>query len=173
MTGPAHTNLYETDFIAWAEGQAAALRAIPDPSPFGLDLANLIEEVEALARRDLLELEERLRSAMTGLLLSAFEPDPELSLATLAGVSRPLIEARKWRSPTGISRLDPDLLWSEAWEEAAAGLPAGALGVAPGPCPFRAEELLARGFSPQEALSRVRQRLSGETGEPALGAGPA
>jgi hypothetical protein len=166
MTEPASDTLYETDFIAWAEGQAAALRSIPHLSPFGLDLPNLIEEVEALARRDLLELEDRLRSALTGLLLAACEPDPDRSRAAFSEVSRPLIEARGWCSPTALSRLDPDQLWSDAWEEAEAGLPAGTLEGAPGPCPFRIEELLGRGFSPRGGLVRLRRRLSGETGGP-------
>jgi hypothetical protein len=168
MSEPAPPDLYETDFVAWAERQAAALRALPDPSPFGLDLPNLIEEVESLARREQFELEERVRSALVRLLLAAVDPDPDRSRAALSGVSGPLIEARGLRSPTALSRLDPDLIWSDAREEAEAGLPSGALEGAPGPCPFRPKELLARGFCPQAALARLRRHLSGEAEGPGV-----
>lgn len=167
MSGSKAPNLYETDFIAWAEEQASALRAIADPSLFGLDLPNLIEEVEALARSDLFELEDRLRSALTRLLLAACEPEPDRSHAALAGVSRPLIDARSWRSPTGVSRLELDRIWSEAWEEAGAALPPDALPSGPGPCPFGAEELLGRGFSPKDGAARIRRALV-ENGPPSL-----
>lgn len=161
MSRRDHPDLYETDFIAWAERQASALRAIPYTSPFGLDLPNLIGEVEALARRDLIEFQDRVRSALTGLLIAAREPDPGRARVALSSVTGPLIEARSLQTPTGVSRLDPDQLWSEAWEEASTSLPPAPVLGAPGPCPFRAEELLARGFSPADGVERVRWFLSG------------
>ena len=168
MSAAETSTLYETDFIAWAEAQAAALRAVPDPSGLGLDLQNLIEEVESLARQDLFEFEDRIRTALTRLILAAHHPDPARARAELAGVSRPLIDARGWRSPTGLARLDPEKLWSEAREEAAADLPDGALQGDPTPCPFRLEDLLARGFDPREARSRVLRRPGAGVDDPGL-----
>lgn len=162
MTRTSGPDLYKTDFIAWVELQAAGLRAIPHPSPFGLDLPNLIGELETLARRDLTELGDRVRDGLVGLLLAGADPEPERARKALAGASRPLIEARAWRSPTGLCRLDLGLLWSEAWEEAVAALPAGAMRADPAPCPFRIEELLVRGFDLKGAAERVRRVLWGD-----------
>ena len=45
--------LYDSDFHAWAEEQAAALRSVASERPnLPLDLAHLIEEVEDLGRRE-------------------------------------------------------------------------------------------------------------------------
>jgi hypothetical protein len=45
----AMAELYEEDFYAWTQAQADALRRL-DAAAVGLDLANLIEEVEGLGR---------------------------------------------------------------------------------------------------------------------------
>jgi hypothetical protein len=59
------SNLYDTDFVAWAEQQAALLTE----RRFDLlDLENLIEEVEDLAGRHRDALESHLRVAMTHML---------------------------------------------------------------------------------------------------------
>jgi hypothetical protein len=50
-------NLYETDFYAWTQKQAEFLR---DRAWSQLDLANLIEEIESLGRRERAELRNRL-----------------------------------------------------------------------------------------------------------------
>ena len=48
-------SLYETDILAWSEQQAAALRelAARRDLPNALDLANVIEEIEAVGRNEL------------------------------------------------------------------------------------------------------------------------
>lgn len=152
--------LYETDFPAWAEGQAAALRARPELARLGLDLPNLIEELETLAREEVRALEDGVRTGLVRLLLAAAEPDPARAAGPLSQVSGPLIAARRHLSPTGRARLDPDRLWAEAWEEAVAALPDGALPAEPFPCPIPVWPLLERGFRPREALERVREALA-------------
>jgi hypothetical protein len=63
---------YETDFARWAESQAAALRA----GRFAeLDVENLAEEVDALARRDRRELLSRLTVLAVHLLKVRYRPD--------------------------------------------------------------------------------------------------
>ena len=44
-----HADLYDTDFYAWCEEQAALLTR---QDPWALDWANLAEEIRSIARRD-------------------------------------------------------------------------------------------------------------------------
>ena len=59
------TNLYETDFYAWTQQQSHLLRGQEWKQ---LDLPNLIEEIEALGRKERQELRNRL-SILIGYLL--------------------------------------------------------------------------------------------------------
>ena len=52
---------YETDFAAWADDQARALRAHQSGGNVAVDWAHLIEEVEGLGASDRRELRNRLR----------------------------------------------------------------------------------------------------------------
>ena len=61
--------LYESDFHAWTENQAAALRNLLKERWNGsLDLANLAEEVESLGRSERRELRKRLTTIVEHLL---------------------------------------------------------------------------------------------------------
>jgi Domain of unknown function DUF29 len=75
----AAAQLYEQDFVRWAESQAEALRdAARSGANLPLDWANLIEEVEDLARSQRRELRSRLATVIEHLLKlehsSASEP---------------------------------------------------------------------------------------------------
>jgi hypothetical protein len=59
------TALYERDFYAWTQEQAALLR---NEEYAELDLSNLIEEIEAMGRRDRRELTSRLTVLLMHLL---------------------------------------------------------------------------------------------------------
>jgi hypothetical protein len=61
----AGSNLYETDFYAWTQAQAALLRSYQWSQ---LDLLNLIEEIESLGRQQRQELRNCL-SVLIGHLL--------------------------------------------------------------------------------------------------------
>jgi hypothetical protein len=63
---------YETDFVLWAETQAAALR---DRRFEELDLANLIEEVDDLSKRERDAVRSHLKQLVAHLL--KFEHQPE------------------------------------------------------------------------------------------------
>ena len=66
------TSLYETDFYAWTQHQAALLRR----NKWGeIDAANLAEEVESLGRRDRRELGSRLRVLLVHLLKWRYQPE--------------------------------------------------------------------------------------------------
>jgi hypothetical protein len=156
MTDRDPSRLYETDFLAWAEAQAAALRAAPGIADFGVDLENLIEEVETLARQDFRAFEDGLRGGLSRLVLAAFEPNPDHAKRPLSEVTGHLQGARRSASPTALRRLDLDRVWAEAREEAGAGLPEGALPGASGACPFPVEALLARGLDLRAAVETLR-----------------
>jgi hypothetical protein len=64
--------LYERDFCLWLEQQAALLR---EGRFAELDLANLIEEIEAMARRDKKAIKSNLVVLLTHLLKHQFQPD--------------------------------------------------------------------------------------------------
>jgi hypothetical protein len=66
------TTLYEQDFYAWTQRQAALLRS----GLLGeLDIENLIEEIESLGRQERQELENRLGILLGHLLKWYYQPE--------------------------------------------------------------------------------------------------
>jgi len=61
----AATQLYDTDFYAWTQQQADTLRG---GNLAGLDVENLIEEIESMGRSEKRELESRLTLLLVHLL---------------------------------------------------------------------------------------------------------
>ncbi len=64
-------NLYDTDFYAWTQTQAAALQQANFDR---LDIANLIEEIEDMGKSQRRQLESRLAVLMAHLLKWQFQP---------------------------------------------------------------------------------------------------
>lgn len=64
--------LYERDFVAWLEEQAALLRA---GKLRELDIENVIEELEAMARSERRELESRLRIVLLHMIKQQYQPE--------------------------------------------------------------------------------------------------
>jgi len=71
LEGGRHS-LYERDFCLWLEQQAALLR---EGRFDELDLANLIEEIEAMTRRDKKAIKSNLVVLLTHLLKHQFQPE--------------------------------------------------------------------------------------------------
>ena len=69
-------SLYERDFCLWLEQQAALLR---DGRFDELDLANLIEEIEAMARSDKKAVKSNLVILLTHFLKHQFQPEQRSS----------------------------------------------------------------------------------------------
>jgi hypothetical protein len=69
-------SLYERDFCLWLEQQAALLR---EGRFDELDLANLVEEIEALTRRDRKAIKNNLVALLTHLLKHQFQPEQRSS----------------------------------------------------------------------------------------------
>jgi len=68
----AATQLYDTDFYAWAQQQADTLRSRNFAS---LDLDNLIEEIEDMGKRQKQELRSRLTVLFMHLLKWQYQPE--------------------------------------------------------------------------------------------------
>lgn len=71
------SDLYDTDFVAWSEGQAEALRRLAEHRPDlagDLDFVHLIEEVEDMAVRTARELRNRLTMLLTHLAKWRWQP---------------------------------------------------------------------------------------------------
>jgi len=69
------TTLYDTDFTKWALQQADVLRRAEDIAD--LDVENLIEEIEDMARRDREKFEGRLTSLLLHMLKLTCEPESQ------------------------------------------------------------------------------------------------
>jgi len=65
-------SLYDRDFALWVEAQVAAIRA---GDPEGLDVENLVEELEGLTERDERALGSQLKRVMTHLLKQRYQPE--------------------------------------------------------------------------------------------------
>jgi len=66
------TQLYDTDFYGWVQQQANTLRT---GNLAGLDVENLIEEIESMGRNEKRELENRLRLLLIHLLKWQHQPN--------------------------------------------------------------------------------------------------
>ena len=69
-------SLYERDFCLWLEQQSELLRERRFDE---LDLANLVEEIEAMARRDKKAVKNNLVVLLTHLLKHEFQPEQRSS----------------------------------------------------------------------------------------------
>jgi hypothetical protein len=69
-------SLYERDFYLWLEQQAALLR---DGRLDELDIANLLEEIESMGRKDKKAIQSNLVVVLSHLLKYQFQPDQRSS----------------------------------------------------------------------------------------------
>jgi hypothetical protein len=113
LTRPAK-DLYEHDYVAWAEAQAAALRA-RDGGRNALDYENLAEEIEDLGRSEIHACESQIENIIEHLLKIEFvgprETIPHWS-KELRGFRR---ELDRRRTRTIDNRLEPRLPQSFAY----------------------------------------------------------
>ncbi len=65
------SDLYESDFYAWTQRQAALIR---DGDVAAVDLPNILEEIETLGRKEVSELRSRYTVFATHLLKERFQP---------------------------------------------------------------------------------------------------
>jgi hypothetical protein len=147
MASPHNAPAYEDDFVACLEDQARRARSGDSDS---LDLDNIAEELEGMARSDRREIRNRLVVLLVHLLKHAFRPRRRSSgwRATIAEQRQRIsavIEDSPSLQPFPASILDR--CYADACSRAAleTGLPPTAF---PESCPFRIESVLDPGWLP-------------------------
>jgi hypothetical protein len=140
-------DLYEKDFYAWANEQAALLRA---GNLSAADLANIAEEIESMGKREKRELVNRLGVILLHLLKWQFQPG---------------LQSHSWRTTIHTQRRDaadhladnPSLksqihaivirAYDKAIDDAAleTGLPVKTF---PSECPWTWEQIMSKDFLP-------------------------
>ena len=144
---PDKVSLYEQDFYAWAQQQAALARA---GCPEALDLENLAEELEGMARSDRRAMERRLEVLLMHLLKWCYQPQRRSrSWSNTIRVQRIGLKKLLRDSPSLVPSL-PDLLadaYSTARLEASTetGLDDSTF---PETCPFTSEQSLDPDYWP-------------------------
>jgi hypothetical protein len=143
---PAPT-LYETDFYAWTQMQADRLRGEEFEN---LDLPNLIEELEAMGRRERRELISRLTVLITHLLKWQYQPDMRSkSWQNTIRVQRRDIQAVLNDSPSLRATLSDFIALAYLAARTDAIEETGLLSpVFPETCPYSGEQILDNAFLP-------------------------
>lgn len=161
MGEAAGKDLYERDFYAWTQDQAARLRALGRDNRF--DVEHMAEEIEDLGKKDRRAFESLLVSACQHLVQAATSLADEPKRKWLIEVRNFLAQARRLRrdSPTLVNNVDTTEIWLEAVREANGNLriyddPEFPTDVA---CPFTLDDLLADAFDPEGAVTRVKTLL--------------
>ncbi len=143
----AAENLYDRDFYTWALTQAQALR---HGLIKNLDLPNLAEEVEDMARSEVRELESRLEVLLAHLLKWAYEPEARWKSWRLTLDERRLQVRRLLKRNPGLKPRRGELL-SDAYEgariQAAKETPLD-ISDFPAECPWTFEQAIDDGFFP-------------------------
>jgi hypothetical protein len=138
---------YNTDFVLWARDQAVRLR---EGRLEELDVENLAEELDALARAESFELFRRVARLMEYLFQWAHWPDARVPAWYMAVVEeRDMIKRFLEDSPSLADEWAD--LYARAWGKARLGV-LSATNVAdvfvPEQCPWEKEQLLSLAFWP-------------------------
>jgi hypothetical protein len=118
------TSVYDTDILVWSEQQAAALRSLAarHDLPNGLDLANVVEEIEDVGKSEFRTVESFIRNILVHLIMLRAEPDA-LSVRGWRGeVTAWHVDLLRRISPSMRARVDVDEIWGDAIRIACAKL---------------------------------------------------
>ena len=155
------TSLYETDILAWTEEQAAALRALgnrPD-LPNALDLANVIEEIEALGRTELKAATSPIRLILVHLLKIVFVPGSRDEPHWRTEIVTWHDDVQGNLTASMHQRVDMDGLWRSALRRAEAALRESGSALPrsmPPECPLALADFLSEEFDLDGAIARIR-----------------
>lgn len=140
--------LYDTDFNLWVEDQLTALKS---RSLVDLDLPNLIEEIESLARKDKKALRSHLEVLLMHLLKWQFQPEKR-SRSWDTSITRARIEIEDIYMDSPSLKNYLPTVESRVYERAKL-LAAKETGlekkVFPVDCPYRLEQALDADFLPE------------------------
>lgn len=140
-------DLYETDFYAWANEQAALLRA---GKLAAADIEHIAEEIESMGRTEQRELESRLTILLLHLLKWQFQPKRRgASWEATIRVQRRDLARHIERNPSLSPKVSEatSYAYENAKIEAAAetGLPETTF---PAECPWSFDQIMDAGFWP-------------------------
>ncbi len=148
LSGYTSANLYDKDFVAWADQQALLLE---QGRWSELDLVNLIEEVRDLGNRHRDALESQLTRLLMHLLKWQYQPERRCGswLGTIKEARKQIARAIRKHS---VLALHAQKIWLESYlnarEDAAddTGIPDDTF---PLNCPYTLEQVLERDFLPE------------------------
>ncbi|WP_321799935.1 DUF29 domain-containing protein [Caballeronia sp. J97] len=140
---------YEKDVVAWAEEQAALLRAGKLAS---IDIEHIAEEIEDVGKSEQREFASRMAVLLAHLLKWKWQPERRgASWRTTIGVQREAIGRRLRRTPSLKPMLDDadwiGDMWGDARQQAANEMQSGFSGV-PEVCPWSMSQVLDADFLP-------------------------
>lgn len=140
---------YESDVVAWANEQAAFIRA----GRFDmLDLEHIADEIEDVGKSELRELESRMAVLLAHLLKWQFQPTHRgSSWECTINDQRSMISRRLTRTPSLKPYLRDEEFWQEAWADGRriAESETGVLNKFPKSCPWSCEQVMNVEFWPE------------------------
>jgi hypothetical protein len=148
-------SLYDRDFYAWTQDQAAHLREVRDNR---LDAAHLAEEVADLGRSQLEKVIGNLRQCLVHLVKAAAQPDSPYVYDWIGEAETFAENAHLAFSPGMRQRIDLDWIWRRAVQRANRALQS--YGATPFPsdvaCPFAPDDFLVADFDGEAALKKLQ-----------------
>ncbi len=164
MADAAARDLYEDDFYAWTQDQAARLRAFAGDNRF--DAERVAEEIEDLGRAARNATQSNIERCLEHLLKLAASPAEAPRGAWRREARTFAKNARRNFSPAMRQHLDMTEAWHEAVRAAddeLADYGEGPLGDV-GDCPFTLNDLLEPQFDADAAVAMLQYRLACDTG---------
>lgn len=140
---------YKSDVIAWANEQAALIRA----GRFDLlDLEHIADEIEDVGKSEQREFENRMAVLLAHLIKWQYQPSRRgKSWARTIKEQRTMIIRRLDKTPSLRPELENPDFWSESWADAArmAEDETGILNVFPESCPWSFDQIMSPEFWPE------------------------
>lgn len=143
----------ETDYVAWTQRQAAALRSLPAAK--GLDAAGLADEIEGMGRLAVSKASTPLVDLLASALFAHLEAGSELAEPHLAEMVERQADAAI-ASAHGVDRhLDLNVIWKRAGARAAKQDQRVAQERLAEACPVSIERLLEVDFDPYAVVAEI------------------
>jgi hypothetical protein len=117
--------LYDEDYFAWLQQQAAALRRLAESRrdlPNDLDIEQIAEEIEDVGKSELRSTRSFIRNILVHVLLVAFDSRSSARMRWRSEILTSHAGLRSFATPSMRQLIDMDELWSDAIESADARL---------------------------------------------------
>lgn len=147
--------LYDADFFAWTQEQAALLRGLPRSN--ALDIEHLAEEIEDMGREQLHKAESLLRQIFIHLIKAAAEPDGQAVEHWMGEIATFHFDLVRVFAPSMRQRIDLDGIWVAAMKAGRRSVKSIDL---PEACPWQLDVFLDADFEPEAAVDVLRIKLA-------------